>query len=310
MEIKVNSISSSIILSMTHGSTKPSTCLSLAFVTKSLTSSRRMVEILSKLGHCVSYSVLEKLESELAYGCAANSNILPYGLVPKNPELRTHVAFDNYDKFVETSSGKDTLHDTVGIVYQNLALVSSPNDQIVSQPTKVFGNGETARRRRKYISDFNSNVEPYTKKSQTLPLFIGKTPDIPESMHTAQDLNNIWMFFHALGISGATRWFNWNSQRITDRNPIQNIGYLPNLNMSPTSDAVVMKTLRIALSIADECEQKHIVVTYDLAIASKAYKIQADMTPEFDRVFITLGAFHIELSYFKVCVKACDKKFL
>lgn len=70
--------------------------------------------------------------------------------------------------------------------------------------------------------------------------------------------------------------------------------------MSPTSDAVVLKTLQIALNIADECEQKHIVVTYDLAIACKAYKIQADMVPEFDRIFITLGAFHIELSFFKV----------
>lgn len=28
------------------------------------------------------------------------------------------VAFDNYDRFVETITGKDTLHDTVGIIYQ------------------------------------------------------------------------------------------------------------------------------------------------------------------------------------------------
>jgi len=33
--------------------------------------------------------------------------------------MPTGVAFDNFDRFVETSSGKDTLHDTVGIIYQN-----------------------------------------------------------------------------------------------------------------------------------------------------------------------------------------------
>lgn len=70
--------------------------------------------------------------------------------------------------------------------------------------------------------------------------------------------------------------------------------------MSPTSDAVVLKTLKTALAIAKECGQQHIIVTYDLAIASKAFKIQADMSPTFDNVFIALGAFHIQLSFFKV----------
>lgn len=34
------------------------------------------------------------------------------------PHLSTGVAFNNFDRFVETTSGKDTLHDTVGIIYQ------------------------------------------------------------------------------------------------------------------------------------------------------------------------------------------------
>ena len=37
-----------------------------------------------------------------------------------HPELGTGVAFDNFNRFVETLSGKDTLHDTVGIVYQTI----------------------------------------------------------------------------------------------------------------------------------------------------------------------------------------------
>ena len=31
----------------------------------------------------------------------------------------TGLAFDNYDRFTENFLGKDTLHDTVGIAYQN-----------------------------------------------------------------------------------------------------------------------------------------------------------------------------------------------
>lgn len=72
--------------------------------------------------------------------------------------------------------------------------------------------------------------------------------------------------------------------------------------MSPTSDAVVKKTLETALTIAEECSQEYIIVTYDLAIACKAYKIQADQAPAFDRILITLGSFHNELSFVKVFI--------
>lgn len=87
-----------------------------------------------------------------------------------------------------------------------------------------------------------------------------------------------------------------------DENPKQIIGYLPNLNMSPTNDSVVMKTLDMANQIADECSQTYIVATYELAIAMKAYHIKDSMSPRFDRIFVNLGGFHIEMSYFKVCV--------
>lgn len=84
--------------------------------------------------------------------------------------------------------------------------------------------------------------------------------------------------------------------------PEQIIGYLPNLKMSPTNDSVVMKTLEMANQIADECNQKYVVATYDLAIAMKAYHIIDCMSPRFDRIFVNLGGFHIEMSYFKVCI--------
>lgn len=36
-----------------------------------------------------------------------------------SPKLSTGVAFDKFDRFVETSSGKDTLRDTVEILFKN-----------------------------------------------------------------------------------------------------------------------------------------------------------------------------------------------
>lgn len=123
---------------------------------------------------------------------------------------------------------------------------------------------------------------------------------IPENLELARNLDNLWMFNNAYNTKAAKRWFGFNCERSIDQNPIQRIGYLPNLNASPTSDSVVKKTLEIAQNIAQECGQNYIIVTYDLAIASKALEIQNDLAPQFENIFINLGAFHIELSYFKV----------
>ena len=37
-----------------------------------------------------------------------------------NPRCRTGVAWDNLNRFLETATGKETLHDTVGIAYQTI----------------------------------------------------------------------------------------------------------------------------------------------------------------------------------------------
>ena len=37
-----------------------------------------------------------------------------------NPNLNTENVFGNYDRYLETLTGKNTLHDTVGIVYQDV----------------------------------------------------------------------------------------------------------------------------------------------------------------------------------------------
>lgn len=302
-ETKVSSICSSIIYTMSNGHVKPSLCLSLGLVMKSLTGSRKCLNILNRMGFCISYTVAAELETELAYSCSSEERILPHGLIPCQ-NLRTHLAFDNFDRFVETSSGKDTLHDTVGIAYQNISELLTNNDvprDFVDTVTNEANESEVGQRRRKFYSKFDSTIDPYVggQQGQFRPM-IECNLRIPDNWQKVTDLNCMWMFHHAFATDGSKRWFPWNSERCVDPNPMQRIGYLPNINSSPTSDAVVQKTLQIAQKIAIECNQENIIVTYDLGIAARAYKIQANMSPGFDNIFINMGGFHIQMSYFKV----------
>ena len=52
------------------------------------------------------------------------------------------------------------------------------------------------------------------------------------------------------------------------------------------------------LNNASETNQEFAVVIYDLAIASKAYAIQALEEPRFDKLLILLGTFYVELAFF------------
>ncbi|GFW88474.1 hypothetical protein TNCV_3552441 [Trichonephila clavipes] len=75
-----------------------------------------MINILNRLGHCYNYNTLEEQETEATISSANHSQICPPDII-QSPSLITGVAFDNFDKYVETLIGEDTLHETVGIIY-------------------------------------------------------------------------------------------------------------------------------------------------------------------------------------------------
>ena len=74
------------------------------------------------------------------------------------------------------------------------------------------------------------------------------------------------------------------------------IWYLPQINISPTSSAVVRETMKRAQRMAVECNKENIAVTYDLAIAKMAMEIQVEEAPQFDNVFVALGSLYVEMS--------------
>ena len=87
-------------------------------------------------------------------------------------------------------------------------------------------------------------------------------------------------------------------QKSKENKIIQNVWYLPQINGSPTSHAVVVEILRRSLKIADEANRDSISETYDVAISEIALQVQAKEKPTFDRIFILLGSFHIEMTFF------------
>ena len=110
IEVRCKSLASDLIYATTRGRMKPSKQIVLGMALESITSSKKVLNIINRLGHSISYTVVEELETEAAYTSIGRSSLCPSNIVWQK-DLHTGVAFDNFNRFVETTDGKQTLHD-------------------------------------------------------------------------------------------------------------------------------------------------------------------------------------------------------
>lgn len=298
----VDSFAQDIIFATTNGRLKPSKHILLGMCMSGLTSSKKVINILNHYGHILSYSMLEGIETELCYSDieASESRLLPSAMTTE-PGLATGVAFDNFDRYVETVSGKDTLHDTVGIAYQISTSIPSNPPAICASQFSDYAP-ESKRRRRTFEGDTGSSTLALYKKKpkyvgRLAPLDLPERKVTPESLIGARYRDIIWMVSVAIGLH-TPNWTGFNSRMFDDSTPMQKVYYLPPINQSPTSTSVVFETMKRAQEIASSCKQESILVTYDLAISKIAFQIQRTESPRFDNLFIQMGDFHTMMAFF------------
>ena len=65
-----------------------------------------------------------------------------------------------------------------------------------------------------------------------------------------------------------------------------------------TQNEVVKETMLRSLNVANKLQRSYAIGTYGLAVAAKAYSIQALEAPATDKLVILLGNFHLEMAYF------------
>ncbi|CAH1154920.1 unnamed protein product [Phaedon cochleariae] len=198
LDLRSETLSSDLIYATTRGRIKPAKQIELGIALKSLTNSKKVLNIMNKLRHCISYSVIEELETEAAYTSFNKSSLCPSNIIMKN-DLHTGVAFDNFDRFVETTTGKETLHDTVGIIHQNIC--EDNNESVLQSST----DGEAAgKKRRRTFDTIIPEVEPLAKRLK----FVGQLQRVdsigvtaaPANLKEFKIIDVTWMISHALDI--------------------------------------------------------------------------------------------------------------
>lgn len=226
--------------------------------------------------HCCSYSVLEGIETELTFLSTSCETLVPEHIIPAD-NLSTGVVFDNFDLFVDTPTGKDTLHDTVSIIYQNIpanVILITENASVQTteveetDPAENNNNSfslndsnkkqlnKSRKRNRHKFEEVSFELEHYAKKTKiefSNPASVTQLSIIPKQLSNWKKIDIAWMITHFLGSDNVPMWVGYNSSILKDTSPIQKVSYLLPINASPIDNSVVWKTLKIANKISAEC---------------------------------------------------------
>ena len=168
-------MSEDAVFAATAGLKKPQKHLMLGIALKSLKGSRKVIEIMNRLGHCAIYHTIEEVKMEATFESTKRNLVTPLGMKPR---CGTGVTWDNFDRFVETITGKETLHDTVGITYQTIT-EEEPTDQEPGDDENLSSEEETCftrevteaihetldkKKRRRAYQSRSLDIIPYRKK--------------------------------------------------------------------------------------------------------------------------------------------------
>ena len=311
-QVRIQAVCEDVIFSAIDGKIKPKKHLMLGITLKSLTGSRKIMEIMNRLGHSSSYHTIEEIETEMTFQATKNKRLTPFGM-SLAPEFGTGVTWDNFDRFVNTTTGKDTLHDTVGIAYQVVPSVEQCEDVQFESLDQSSEISTTSKKRQRAFEPTGLNIQPYRKKLKLVSTSFLPNDDekrlayeeLSSALQNRWKIDILWMANFLVDTATALTplWAGWNTPISLPADYTHNIWYLSQINQSPTNHSVVAETLRRSLDITAEAGKTNISVTYDLAIAKIAMQIQEEERPQFDKIFIALRPFHVELAFFSALGK-------
>ncbi|KPJ19879.1 hypothetical protein RR48_02307 [Papilio machaon] len=159
------------------------------------------------------------------------------------------------------------------------------------------------QKRRRTLTEITPDIIPYSKRLKMLgrltPVQIDQTSPLPENFSSIQTIDLLHLLSYVFHVPNTPSWTGFNSRIIEDNSPTQKVSYLTPIKLSPTNVSVVAYTMEQAQNVGKECGQTYVQVTYDLAIAKIAYKIQATEGLKFSNLFIHLGSFHLMMAFFK-----------
>ena len=283
----LRSFAHDMVYAVTGGQTKPPKHIVLAFTVKSLTGNVELINVLNRLGHSISYSQMEEIDTALCLqklSLADRDVALPANI---HPGIFTTLAWDNIDRLEETTSGGGTSHRVNGIAVQ-----AQPTNPV---PARTMPAVVKAKQR---SIDALPPMLPAYNAGQRVGPSQTNSADVDTEAQTrlARQKNLVWVMARSSQQEdqSISSWTGFNIKTRDDVTVIQyNVGYLPTINAPATQMSTVNEVLNQSLSIMQWLNQTKIVCVFDQALYAKAVEITWKHPDKFQNTIITrLGVFH------------------
>ena len=282
----LQSFGQDIVYAVTCGKIKPCKHIIVPFSIKSLTGNVELINILNRLGHSVSYSQMEEIDTALCLQKLSSSEsdtALPANI---HPGIFTTLAWDNIDRLEETVSGKGTSHRVNGIAVQAKK----------TNPVPVLPMPSVAKSKKR-STDAPSPMLPIYNVGKRLgpPHSESADADTTAETHLARKKNLVWVVarMSQQEDQSVSSWTGFNILTRGEMSVIpDNIGYLPTINAPATQMSTVNEVLNQSLRIMQSLGLTKIVCVFDQALYAKAVEITWKHQEKFSDIIIRLGVFH------------------
>ena len=132
--------------------------------------------------------------------------------------------------------------------------------------------------RERSVKPVEVEIRPCYAKPKVEPKFDIETSTTDYSFRPSEFENFTWLICHEMGCSSETQkvpsWAGWLSQTSTEKDSnISTVEYMAPLSESVNENSIVQYILEQSVAASREVGQEYAIVTFDLAVAKKAYAL-------------------------------------
>ena len=131
-----NSFAQDLVYAVTNGKEKTAKHILLPNAVKSLTGNVELIHTLNRLGHSLSYSMMQQIDTALCLQKLSSGDNVPLP-TDLRPSIFTTLVWDNIDLLEETLTGGDTSHRVNGIAIQQKDLYEDVEQRVPPRVPKT-----------------------------------------------------------------------------------------------------------------------------------------------------------------------------
>ena len=272
--------------------------------------SRKLIEDLNALGHCVSYAELRRFLTSAAEHIYTEQTVTPSGaivspeLVPRGNGGQLIVgAGDNWDHNERTPDGKRTTHAMTTILLspkvnepvQYPRIKYSPSRTLTHQPdlTEVLTIKKPTQRPEPCLS------KPPVHAEAIRPVVTNNVA-IAQGTELAYQVARCGVFGKGIDTLTFPSWSPFHASLATDNDTetVSNVAFKPIIMAPPNDHNTIYTTMKRMKEVSSILGQTHIPVIFDMGLLTKALEIKWSAKDELAGVILCEVGMHFLMSVF------------